>query len=293
MAFLSPEEVAQFNEQGYLVKPGFLSSTECADLRNEIVRLIREELDLSTHPGTAFSTGADQSSDAYFLSSGDKVAFFFEKGAIDAQGKLTVASPIDGINKVGHALHILSEPFKKVTSRPEVKEAAKALGFKDCRVIQSMAILKPRRLGGEVVPHADSTFLYTDPPSAIGIWIPTEKCTTNNGCLWFWPGSHKNHPISQRFVRDPNKIGTMFIETGEKEGPAPREEDWVPVTCEAGDMVLIHGSAIHKSEHNHSDNTRYAYTFHMIEGPGGGAKYPADNWLQNSDGSPFTELYKM
>lgn len=31
--------------------------------------------------------------------------------------------------------------------------------------------------------HNDSTFLYTDPPSAIGAWIALEECTSQNGCL--------------------------------------------------------------------------------------------------------------
>lgn len=287
--FITPEERATFEREGYLIKPNFLSAQECADLRKEILNLIETKLDLATHPGTAFTTGDGQTSDAYFLNSGDKIAFFFEKGAIGPDGKLTVSKE-NGINKIGHALHILSEPFRKATSRPELKALARGIGMKDPRVLQSMAILKPPRLGGEVVPHQDSTFLFTDPPSAIGVWIPLEDCTTENGCLWFWPRSHHDHPISKRMVRDPSKVGTIFIETGEKEGPAPRDSDWVPVEVKAGDIVLIHGSSVHKSEHNHSDKTRYAYTFHMIEG---GLPYPKNNWLQNSDGSEFTPLFEM
>ena len=40
-----------------------------------------------------------------------------------------------------------------------------------------------------VTPHRDSTFLYTDPPSALGLWIPLEDCTLENGCLQFVPSS--------------------------------------------------------------------------------------------------------
>ena len=39
--------------------------------------------------------------------------------------------------------------------------------------------------------HNDSTFLYTDPPSAIGFWFALEDCTLENGCLSFLPGSHR------------------------------------------------------------------------------------------------------
>jgi hypothetical protein len=99
---LTPAELDFFNTNGYLVKPGFLSYTECSGLGTEVLRLIDEELDLSTHPGTSFSTGQGQTSDAYFLGSGDKIAFFFEAGALDGNGKLLVSDPKSGINKVCH-----------------------------------------------------------------------------------------------------------------------------------------------------------------------------------------------
>ena len=50
---------------------------------------------------------------------------------------------------------------------------------------------------------------YTDPPSALGFWIPLEKCTAENGALSFLPGSHLTTPITKRFVRLPTG-GTGF-----------------------------------------------------------------------------------
>lgn len=54
------------------------------------------------------------------------------------------------------------------------------------------------------------------------------------------------------------------------------------------DLVLIHGSVIHRSEKNASDVSRYIYTFHMIEGD---AKWDELNWLQPTTSMPFTKLY--
>ncbi len=37
-------------------------------------------------------------------------------------------------------------------------------------------------VGGEVVPHQDSTFLWTEPqPSVVGLWLALEDATTENG----------------------------------------------------------------------------------------------------------------
>ncbi len=53
-------------------------------------------------------------------------------------------------------------------------------------------------------PHQDGTYLYTEPNTLYGFWIPLEDATEENGCLWFIPGSHKNK-IERRFKRNPNK----------------------------------------------------------------------------------------
>lgn len=54
-----------------------------------------------------------------------------------------------------------------------------------------MAILKPPRVGGKVSIHQDATYLYDEPETLLGFWMPLENATKENGCLWGIPGSHK------------------------------------------------------------------------------------------------------
>lgn len=56
--------------------------------------------------------------------------------------------------------------------------------------MQSMAILKPPKIGGKVNIHQDSTYLYAEPDTLLGFWMPFQDATVNNGCLWGLPGSH-------------------------------------------------------------------------------------------------------
>ena len=58
----------------------------------------------------------------------------------------------------------------------------------------------------------------------------------------------------------------------------------------AGSLVLIHGNVLHKSEKNTSGRSRFAYTFHVIEG-GEGWEYDGRNWLQPTEGG-FSKLYR-
>lgn len=52
------------------------------------------------------------------------------------------------------------------------------------------------------VPHQDSTFLYTNPMSCIGLWLALEDANKDNGCLWAIKGIHKQG-LSRRFKRLP------------------------------------------------------------------------------------------
>lgn len=56
-----------------------------------------------------------------------------------------------------------------------------------------------------------------------------------------------------------------------------------------GDLVLIHGSVLHKSEKNRGQKTRFAYTFHMIESSPH-AIYDEKNWLQPTKEMPFSRV---
>lgn len=148
-----------------------------------------------------------------------------------------------------------------------------------------MIICKQPEIGGAVPPHQDSTFLYTNPPSAVGFWYALEDATVENGCLSFLPGSHKNTEVGQRFVRKKDGSGTEFIDNeglrfpvGGEYGAEDKGGEYVLGEVKAGSLVLIHGNLLHKSEKNTSKKGRIIYTFHVIEGEG--ATYDERNWLQ-------------
>jgi hypothetical protein len=51
---------------------------------------------------------------------------------------------------------------------------ARALGFRDARLQQSIVICKHAGFGCRGPPHHHSTFLYSAPPSVVGFWNALE-----------------------------------------------------------------------------------------------------------------------
>lgn len=290
---LTTAQINQFHRDGCIVVPNELSRETVATLLQESHRLLAE-FSLVGHPMTKFSTGdslglgdAKHVGDTYFLESSDKIRFFFEEGAV-REGELTVAKE-KAVNKIGHALHDLNPEFNKVSVTHRNRDIAKCLGIEDPKILQSMLIFKQPEIGGKVPSHQDGTFLYTKPQSAIGFWYALEDCSSHNGTLAFVPGSHKTHPVSKRFVRD-GYGGTTFEDVeGVSAGLEPSEKDFKILDIPAGSLVLIHNSVLHKSEANTSLKSRFAYTFHTIDGK---CEYDLRNWLQvpTSGGDDFTRL---
>ncbi|KAL4763817.1 phytanoyl-CoA dioxygenase family protein [Aspergillus foveolatus] len=313
MPGLTPAQVSSFHENGYLVLPNYLTPEQINALITETTSLLTS-FDLSTHPLTQFTTGDDEKDnkphvgDDYFLTSGDKIRFFFEPDAFTPDPsdptKSILSRPKEkAINKIGHALHSLSKPFEAVSLNEQNAEIARSLGFRDPRVLQSMVICKQPGIGGAVPPHKDSEFLYTSPPSAVGFWFALQDAGVGNATLAMYKGSHKKRSgaVQRRFVRRYNEAGELCgtgfvsnkgekfprgLEVGEDEG----EPEVEVLDVKAGSLVLIHGNVLHKSEKNTGDKSRFAYTFHVIEGAEGW-EYDSRNWLQPPEGG-FSRLYE-
>ena len=262
---------------GVLVLRDFVSADACAELRERAAQLV-DDFDPKEVRSIFSTTGQQQLDDSYFIESGDKIRFFLENDAFDDGGNLRQAKE-HSLNKMGHAMHDLDPVFDKFSRNSDLAEIARRIGFVDPVVLQSMYIFKPPNIGGEVVCHQDSTYIYTEPESCVGFWFALEDATLENGCMQFIPGGHKL-PLKKRNYRVAD--GTLVTETLD-DSPWP-EDQKVPAEAKAGTLVIFDGRAPHLSAANRSSRSRHAYTLHVIDR---NCHYPDDNWLQRHEDLPL------
>jgi len=274
---LTDEMLDAFKDAGVLVLRDFVSVDACDTLCARAAELVAE-FDPSKVHSVFSTTKQTQLDDSYFIESGDKIRFFLEDDAFDDSGNLRQDKE-HSLNKMGHAMHDLDPVFDQFSRTPELAEVARRIGFAEPVVLQSMYIFKPPNIGGEVVCHQDSTYIYTEPESCVGFWFALEDATIENGCMQFIPGGHKL-PLKKRNYRVAE--GKLVTETLD-DTPWP-EEQKVAAEAKAGTLVIFDGRAPHLSAANRSAKSRHAYTLHVIDRQ---SHYPAENWLQRSADLPL------
>ncbi|MGD1877392.1 MAG: phytanoyl-CoA dioxygenase family protein [Kiloniellaceae bacterium] len=264
-----------FARDGFLVLENMIAPADCDALMARA-----DELVAAFDPGSVASVFSTREQvhgrDAYFQQSGDKIRFFFEEEAFDENGRLRQDKRLS-INKIGHAQHDLDPVFGRFSRLPQLAALAQGLGLAEPLLLQSMYIFKQPRIGGEVGWHQDSTFLYTEPLSVIGLWFALEDATLENGCLWALPGGHDG-PLRERWRRQGD--GLVMERLDDTPWDAGRA---VPLEVPKGSLVVLHGKLPHGSRPNRSDRSRHASTLHLIAGA---CHYPADNWLRRGPDRP-------
>lgn len=280
MQILSVEQKSSFEEQGYLVLPGFKTTTQ---LQAAIGRAhaIVEAFDPEVGASRFSTRNRSLVADAQLIASASDVHCFFEEEALDAAGRLTVPKA-QSINKIGHALHDLDPVFVNFSHGPALAGLAQDLGLQQPQVWQSQIIFKQPRIGGEVGWHQDATFFVTTPHTVTTFWFALEDATLDNGCLWVQPGGHRS-PLREQYICEGGQLRMQALDGM----PWPQTTAALPLPVAAGTLVVFHGLLPHYSAANRSSRSRLAYTLHVTDGT---AAYSHQNWLQRQADFPARGL---
>lgn len=83
-----------------------------------------------------------------------------------------------------------------------------------------------------VVYHQDASYLYTEPPNLVGVWIALDNATVDNGCLWFARGSHKSG-VHRRYIKNPDKDSKELL-IYDRPSPIYQKSNFTPVPVSKG-----------------------------------------------------------
>lgn len=270
-----------FDENGYVVFTSFCAASETASMRSQAGKLISDFHNpgsTTSSPASIFTT-EDQTrkmDDNYFLRSSSNISCFLEEHQEDASGP-------PAINKIGHALHDLDPVFSSFSRLPKVRAVASALSVIEPLLVQSMYILKGARVGGQVRPHRDATFVRARTGTCLGYWWALQDADEDNACLWAVPRSHRDGREIKRFVLDGKGEKTVF--EGSENVDEYENQKYVPLPVKEGDLVMLHGGVVHKSGENRSGRSRHAYSIHAVS-----QGLDERCWLRRPESFPFQPL---
>jgi ectoine hydroxylase-related dioxygenase (phytanoyl-CoA dioxygenase family) len=204
------DPAGDFNRQGYLIVPDLLDPALLAAARAESVAICR----------------------------GDR-------GAIDGVIPGGLDEPDDDVLRrylCIHFPHKVSSLMRDVAALPAAVRALTEVIGPNVKMMQSMLFIKSEGKPGQAW-HQDETHIPTRDRSLTAIWIALDDATTENGCLWVIPGSHRAGVL----YPDREQDDSRFDCTREAYGFHYREEDAMPVELAAGAALVFDGYLLHRS----------------------------------------------
>lgn len=226
---LTDEQVAFFNEYGYLSHVKMLEESQIEALRKEL-----DEIRDSEHP---------------------KHDLFYEFHSNESTDSNTVL-----FHSLGHWR--ITAGFHDVLWNPRfVVAASQLLGSKSVRFWHDQLFCKPAKHGGVVAWHQDySYWTRTTPMQHLTCWIGLDDANSKNGCLNYIPKSH-HWPLLDRIdlAGDMDSLKDHLTE--------PQKEAYnkkVAIEMPAGYGTFHHPLMVHGSYANTSERSRRAFVLNVF-----------------------------
>ena len=293
MAHLTPEQVGQFEEEGYVVVEGLLDPDH--DLDPIIAEyegvLDRLALDL---------VAAGRIADTYDgLPFSDRLSrIYAESGQVHAQ-YFDFSLPQSGI---GHDTPFWTGPAVFATLRHErILDAVESLIGPEIysNPVQHVRLKPPEHLTpkdpvtglaqlGATPWHQDNGVVNeeADETDMVTVWFPLTNATVENGCLAVAPGSHRDGLLPHCPASAANRSG-FGVHIRENQF---RSEEALPLPMKRGSALFMHRRTVHSSLSNNSDHVRWSFDlrYNPIGQPTGRGMFPG--FIARSRSRPETEL---
>jgi phytanoyl-CoA hydroxylase len=255
---LTPAQVQEFRDKGYLLGSRALSPAQVKTLQNDLMTVIANK----------GRTDVRQPALNRNMHGGDN-------------------TPVYQIVNIWHA----TDAFRALLSNTTiVEEVAQITGAKQLRVWHDQIQYKPAGVGGPTMWHQDSPLWPPVQPidEQVTAWIALDDVDQENGCMSMVPGSHKWGAAMDAF----RGLTDFTALTKEYKGHTVTTE---PRPVAAGQVHYHHGLAWHGSPSNKSGRPRRAIAVHFMtekttyRGPE--AKHPVDVYITAKAGEQINGIH--
>src|SRR5579862_6951151 len=218
---LTAEQVAFFQENGYLSIPVLMPLDEVERVREIYDRLFEARV-------------------------GREVGDQFDLAGTDEEGVEATLPQILGPSR--YAPELLEGQYWV-----NLEHVVKQILGPDAEVGGDHMIFKPARIGAETPWHQDQA--YWDPEydyTSLSIWIPLQEATTENGCMWFVPGSHRLEIFPHHSIGHDPRIHGLEVEGADI-------SQAIACPLPPGGATFHHCKTLHFTGANKSETPRRAY----------------------------------
>jgi phytanoyl-CoA hydroxylase len=215
------EQQAFYADQGYLVVPELLTSTELSDLRTALADVLREA-----------------------------------EGLTETNDNFSVTQTDDGNWSVRRIFNPIAQhqAFHDLVFNPRILDVVENLIGPNIQLHHTKLNLKPpSSREARFEWHQDYPFFPHTNFDLLAVMIYLDDSTEENGCLTIVPGSHKWGPRNHLFAKDGAFSSQLEDKTVVED---PRQ--WLRVQVPAGGMELHHCNMLHSSTANRGSRPRNA-----------------------------------
>lgn len=225
---LSPEQLAFFEQHGFVTGPRILHDEQIQQLRDELAGLTQPG-----HPGSEL---------------------WYEYHSNESRDPGRVLFHALGAWRITPGLHDILWNAAFTTPASQLLGGA-------VRFWHDQLFCKPALHGGVVAWHQDySYWTRTQPMAHLTCWIGLDDSTVDNGCVHYVPGSHRWQllPITG-LAGDMGAIRQVLTDEQWEQFQQP-----VAVELQAGECVFHHPLTVHGSFENRTDRPRRAVVINVV-----------------------------